>query len=292
MDTTLLKTFIAVAETSSFSDAAERVNLTQSTVSHQVARLEEHLGKQLFKRTTRSCQLTASGGELLKYASRILFAVDEMERSFKPILLSGTVVVGIPDDKHLFAHLTLAIMKFRKRHPSVAIEIRAGFSSELARDLKERRIDIAVLREIPIQPGAEPQASETLVWIVGNAWTMPSDGVLALALVSGHCAYRRTALTVLEAAGIPWRCVVNCTSLEGVLSVVEANLAVSIITQGDLRQGISTVRAELNFPALPSCGLSIRSSVPEPSIAAQSLAETLATALSITVSNQIPAQGG
>jgi DNA-binding transcriptional LysR family regulator len=287
METSLLKSFIAVAETSSFSDAATRVNLTQSTVSHQIARLEEHLGKQLFKRTTRACQLTADGMELLKHASKILASVDEMERSFKPMLLSGTVVVGLPDDQHLFAYLTHAIMGFRSRHPGVAVEIRAGLSADLGRDLKESRSDIAVLREIPALPGEELKESESLVWVTGQAWTMPSDGVWPLALVSGSCAYRRTALAQLNAAAAPWKCVVSCSSFEGVLSVVEANLAISLITQGDLRPGIIPADRELGLPELPSCGLSIRLSARQPSVAAQTLAETLASALSIPAPVQI-----
>ncbi|WP_088200907.1 LysR family transcriptional regulator [Sinorhizobium meliloti] len=67
MDTSLLKCFLTLADTQSFSEAAERLNITQSTVSHKIARLEAHLGKQLFERTTRTCMLTSDGRELERY---------------------------------------------------------------------------------------------------------------------------------------------------------------------------------------------------------------------------------
>lgn len=95
MDTSLLKCFLTLADTQSFSEAAERLNITQSTVSHKIARLETLLGKQLFERTTRSCMLTSDGRELVEHATRVIRSIEEMEQSFKPDLLTGTLVVGV-----------------------------------------------------------------------------------------------------------------------------------------------------------------------------------------------------
>nr|WP_234837463.1 LysR family transcriptional regulator [Sinorhizobium meliloti] len=119
MDTSLLRCFLTVSDTHSFSGAAARLNVTQSTVSHQIARLEEHLGKQLFERTTRNCRITADGRDLIPYAARVLQSVDEMEQNFKPQLISGTVVIGVPDDYYLFDPITEALRGFMTDKPRV-----------------------------------------------------------------------------------------------------------------------------------------------------------------------------
>ncbi len=279
MDTLLLRTFITVANTSSFSVAAVRLNMTQSTVSSQIARLEDQLGKQLLERTTRSCRLTAEGSELIVHATRIIKQIDEMEQCFRPSLLRGTVTVGIPDDLHLFIPLTRAITSFIEDMPAVAVEIRAGLTTDLSRLLKERQIDVALLREVPARDLADALRIEELVWISSEAWVPGNDGVTPLALVSGACAYRKAATTSLDERGLPWRCLVSCTSLEGVLEVVKAGLAVSVITEGDLRPGVRVVSPGGTLPRLPGSALKIRFAKGSPSHLTKALARTLSNAL-------------
>ena len=83
MDTALLRCFLTICDTRSFSVAAQRLNVTQSTVSHQLGRLEDLLGVELFTRTTRSCALTREGSELIPIASKIMRLVEEMNETFK-----------------------------------------------------------------------------------------------------------------------------------------------------------------------------------------------------------------
>lgn len=279
MDTTLLQSFLAVANSQSFSLAAQRLNVTQSTVSHQIARLEDHLGKQLFIRTTRSCRLTAEGREVVEYAAKVIRIVDEMEQNFRPSLLRGTVVVGVPDDYHLFCPLTQAFKAFMESKPGVSIEVRAGLSADLQRDLHERKIDLAVIREVPAADPAESLITNKLVWIMSDSWTPPRDGVLPLAMVAGTCTYRRTAIAALNDCGLPWRCILSCTSLEGVLAVVQAGMAVSVVMDGDVRGGVVAAPDDGLFPQLPMSSLTIRFAEGEPSLMGRALARTIANVL-------------
>src|SRR5713101_1397759 len=73
----LLRSFVAVTQTKSFSRAAERVHLSQSTVSQQIRRLEDIVGKSLFERDTRTVTLTRDGTALQNYAARILDLMSE-----------------------------------------------------------------------------------------------------------------------------------------------------------------------------------------------------------------------
>lgn len=278
MDTTLLRCFLAVSDAQSFSVAAGRLNLSQSTVSHQIARLEDHLGKQLFERTTRSCKLTTQGRELIAHAARVLRAVDEMEQQFKPRLLTGTLVIGVPDDYYLFASVTAGLKRFMVEKPGIAVEMRAGLAADHLRDLRGRDLDLAIVREVGIE-AQDALRREPLVWITSMGWSMPADGIVPLALVGGSCAYKRTAIAVLEAQGIPWKCQFSCTSLEGVLAVVRDGLAISVVAAGDGKAGVRGVERDEDLPQLPATSLSIRYADKEPTLAAKALARTMADVL-------------
>lgn len=278
MDTTLLRCFLTVADTKSFSVAATRLNITQSTVSHQIARLEDHLGKQLFERTTRTCQLTVEGRELIAHAAKVLRSVDEMEQNFRPQLLTGTVVIGVPDDYYLFQPITEALRRFMSDKPGVAVEMRAGLGINHLRDLKERNLDLALVRETE---GATKDVlrTEQIVWIAAPGWAPPSDGILPLAAVNGGCAYRKAATAALDAAGMQWNCKFSCTSLEGVLSVVRAGMAISVVAEGDAGDDLRILQGRDLMPLLPRMTLSIKYSQKQPSLAARALARVMANTL-------------
>lgn len=278
MDTSLLRCFLTVSDTQSFSATAARLNVTQSTVSHQIARLEEHLGKQLFERTTRNCRITADGRDLIPYAARVLQSVDEMEQNFKPQLITGTVVIGVPDDYYLFDPITEALRGFMTDKPGVAVEMKAGLAANHVRDLRDRNLDLALLREVGGSSG-DVLRSERIVWIAGNNWVPPSDGVFQLAAVDGGCAYRKAAMAALDEQGTPWKCTFSCTSLEGVLSVVRAGLAISVVTVGDGNKGVRIIDDQTILPSLPMTTLSIKYADKEPSLASKALARTMANAL-------------
>ena len=86
----LLRSFVAVAQNGSFTTASERVNLSQSTVSQHVRRLEDVLGQPLFERDTRNVRLSPHGEALYRYAERILNLMDEAVTS-----LCGPVLDGV-----------------------------------------------------------------------------------------------------------------------------------------------------------------------------------------------------
>ena len=80
LELTLLRSFIAVAEAGGFRRASERLNLTQSSVSQQIKRLEQMLGRELFLRDTRHVTLTHDGEALLNDARGLLRQEEEIDR--------------------------------------------------------------------------------------------------------------------------------------------------------------------------------------------------------------------
>ncbi|RUZ47379.1 LysR family transcriptional regulator, partial [Mesorhizobium sp. M7A.F.Ca.CA.004.05.2.1] len=81
LDSDLLRTFVAIAETGNFTKAAEQAGRTQSAVSMQMKKLEELIGASLFERGSRGVALTRRGGELIVNARRIVSLLDETSAS-------------------------------------------------------------------------------------------------------------------------------------------------------------------------------------------------------------------
>jgi DNA-binding transcriptional LysR family regulator len=91
-----LEYVIAIVETGSFTAAAERCHTAQSALSHQIARLERHLGVRLFDRTGRSVRLTEAGQALLPVARRILADMTEVRAELRSIdgMVRGPLRIG------------------------------------------------------------------------------------------------------------------------------------------------------------------------------------------------------
>src|SRR5260370_46220 len=98
LDFELLRAFVAVVECGGFHRAAERLNLTQSTVSQQIKRLELETKRPLFRRTTRSVALTDDGEMLLGDARRLLQLDEAARHRLAAPRLSGTLRLGVVDD--------------------------------------------------------------------------------------------------------------------------------------------------------------------------------------------------
>src|SRR4029078_9631401 len=118
-----LRYFVAVAETGSFTRAAEREGITQPTLSEQILRLEgwEHgVGQRLFDRLGRKVVLTDAGHELLGHAQSILAAVGEAERAVRDSADGGLLRVGAIPTVAPFV-LPRAVTRFRKDRPAVRL---------------------------------------------------------------------------------------------------------------------------------------------------------------------------
>src|SRR3984957_2251777 len=94
LDPVLLQTFLAIAQTRSFTRAAERLGLRQSTVSQHIRRLEHEAGRRLFVRDTHSVTMTADGEAMIEFARGILAANERAERYFAGSELRGRRRVG------------------------------------------------------------------------------------------------------------------------------------------------------------------------------------------------------
>ena len=122
MDVDHLRSFIAIAETGSFTRAAELVHKTQSAVSMQMKRLEERVGRPIFVRDGRASRLTDDGERLLDYARRIVKLNVEALAAFSDGELRGRVRLGVPDD-YADRFLPEIMARFSRAYPGVELTV-------------------------------------------------------------------------------------------------------------------------------------------------------------------------
>src|SRR5258707_12435779 len=140
LDFELLRAFVTVADCGGLHRAAERVKLTQSTVSQQIKRLELETERALFRRTTRSVALTDDGEMLLGDARRLLQLEEAARHRLAAPRLSGTVRLGVVEEG-ADSSLPPALGRFAKVHPGVKLEVQVGVKAELMEQLNAGRLD-------------------------------------------------------------------------------------------------------------------------------------------------------
>ncbi len=128
-----LQAFVAVVEAGSFTAAADRLDTAKSAVSRRVSALEERLGVQLLRRTTRTLNLTETGQTFYEHSARILADLDEAESAVQQEHgeLRGTLRVALPLSFGV-RHMCKPVAAFSKRHANIHFEL----------DLNDRRIDL------------------------------------------------------------------------------------------------------------------------------------------------------
>src|ERR1700754_3423636 len=129
-----LRTFLTVAQTLSFTQAARRLGLRQSTVSQHVRRLEDATGRPLFTRDTHSVELTEDGEAMLGFAGTILAAHERADAFFTGTRLSGRLSFGVSED-FVLTRLPEILESFRRDRPEVDLELTVELSGVLHEQL-------------------------------------------------------------------------------------------------------------------------------------------------------------
>ena len=260
----LLRSFVAIAETGSFTAAAHRVHRTQSAVSMQIRRLEELLGRALFARERRTVRLTRDGELLLSHARRILQAHREALAAFAQEELAGAVTLGAPDD-YASTFLPASLARFAEAHPRVQLDFVCRPSVELVRRLDERTIDLALVTEGSGERGGTLLLRERLVWVTAAGRCAHEQDPLPLAIFEPGCPFRRAAVDALARAGRAYRIAYTSVSLAGVHAAVDAGLAVTVMLRGSVRPGQRILDARDGFPPLGEAGIVLLRASTEPS---------------------------
>src|ERR1700751_2491724 len=144
LDVDQLRTFIAIAETGSFTRAADVVHKTQSAVSMQMKRLEERVERPIFARDGRASKLTEDGERLLDYARRIVKLNVETLAAFSDEELSGRVRLGVPDD-YADRYLPEIMARFSHSYPAVELSVICAAPVHLLELIDDNHLDLAIV---------------------------------------------------------------------------------------------------------------------------------------------------
>lgn len=255
LDSILLKSFVAIADTGSFSKAAAIVGRTQSALSLQIKKLEESLGCKLFDRGARKATLTEQGEVFSSYARRITALQLEVYSRLKEPEAEGEIRFGTPED---FAthYLPDVLALFRKQHPRIQLNVDCDLTLNLLDGFQQEKYDLILVKRDPQRVrGGTRVWREPLVWAGVTGWQ--SQKPLSLVLSPQPCIYRSRALAALDRAKIPWRVAYTSPSLAGTLAAVKAGLGVTVLPQNMLPTGVHPIRNESKLPELADAEIAL-----------------------------------
>lgn len=250
MDYERLKTFIAVAEKKSFSEAAKSLYVTQPTISAQIKALEEEVGAKLFERTTKKVELTQPAAILLKYAKKIIYLSEMAQKEMRKFGEStyGELKIGCSFTIGEY-FLTELIKEFQDDCPLVQFSVDITNSNNVVSDIIDQKIDVGLI-ETPIEEPhivMEPFMEDELILIAApgffpeNEITVSIDRLKEIPLIVREkgSGTRAVVNQHLQKAGLPeeeLNIIMELGSTEAVKSAVSSNLGVSIISKSAIKK--------------------------------------------------------
>ena len=247
---------VAVAETNSFTRAAERCLVVQSALSHQIARLERELDAKLFERTSRRVRLTPAGAAFLPAARQCL---DAAERAVAEVAAAvgevrGRLAVGlIPTVAAV--DIPSALRDFRQKYPYVRISLRVGASEELVEQVKKGAIEVAFLglptTQRPEGVHAHELARDRLVAVVAPGHPLAKRKSVNLRRLSSEVfvdlpaktAGRAQSDLAFEAAGLTRDVAFEVTTAYLIARLVGQGLCIAMLPSAYVPQltGVTTI---------------------------------------------------
>lgn len=267
VDTSLLRTFVVLAETGSFSRTGARIGRSQSAVSGQIAKLEAMFGRVLFERDTRNVRITTEGERLLAPARGLIAAADAMLERFATTEVAGELRFGSPED-FASAYLPEILGVFAAAHPAVDLHVTCQLTLPLVEEFEAGGQDLIVVKQDPSRPytGARPLWRERLVWVGALPTAFDPARPVPLVLSPAPCVYRNRAVGALEAQGASWTVVFTSPSFAGCVAAVRAGLGFAVMPEAMVPAGLV---AQSGWPLLAEAEIALLGSTrPTPAAAA------------------------
>lgn len=253
MDTQLLEAFITVASTGSFSDAAEKIHLTQPAVSKRIALLEQQLNCRLFDRIARSVTLTEAGEALLPRANHILREIADTSQAINDLSgeISGRLRLAI--SHHIGLHRLPPILKrFTQGYPEVTIDVDFMDSEKAYEGILQGRFEVAAITlapEVHSKIEAKTIWPDPLVFMVSEDHPFLKETNPTLdnlrdypAILPGLGTYTgRMTRALFEQKNVPLPPTMTTNYLETIKMMVSIGLGWSLLPESMLEHGIQAI---------------------------------------------------
>ena len=273
-DPELLRTFLAVAQSLSFTRAAASLGLGQPTVSQHVRKLEDAVGRPLFVRDTRSVTLTVDGEAMAGFARSILAAHEQAVGYFTGSGISGRIRFGVTDDLAL-TPVPSILRDFRQLYPRIDLELTVSQSNALQRRVESGHLDVAFVKQAPGEGHGRLVRRDRLVWAAPLGTRLAPGQRVALVVYQAPSISRSNGVRALEQAGLPYRVTCTVRGVLGVVAAARAGLGVAIFARSLIPDGLVELPVSAGLPDLGEIDLMLLTSsrpVSEP-------AEALTTAI-------------
>ncbi|MDR3518994.1 MAG: LysR substrate-binding domain-containing protein [Azospirillaceae bacterium] len=246
----LLRAFIAVVETGSFTGAAEVVGRSQSAVSQKVLRLEDILDCRVFHRTSRSLTLTRDGERLLVAARRLLEFNDALLRELREPTACGTLRLGIAED-FIPAQLPKLLARFNRIYPDVHLELMTGLSCQLLAAYDAGQLDGVIAKKDGAAQRGRVIWREPLVWMADAEYRPDDAKPVRLVMLPPPCTYRDLMIASLDGIRRDWTAVCTASSLMGIQAAVAGGLGVTVLGRSFAQPHMQILRTSEQWPVLP-----------------------------------------
>jgi DNA-binding transcriptional LysR family regulator len=253
MDLFQLETFLAVAQTGSFSAAAKRMHRTQPAVSQLVRKLEEEVGEALLDRSSRDGMLTDAGKVLQEYALKMLNLRSEASASLQELRQFQRGTLAIAANEFTALYLLRVLEEFRRFSPMIKVAVQRALASSIAAQVANHSVELGVLSFRPetstlqsivvfrdelvfVVPPSHPLAKAKSV----NIRQLGAESFVAHNVVS---PYRLKVLEAFKRHKTPLNMDVEMPTLEAIKRFVSAGNGVALVPRVSVEPELS--RGEL-----------------------------------------------
>ena len=250
LDPDLLRSFLAISDTGTFTGAGAVVGRTQSAVSMQMRRLEEQLGCQLLRRSAHEVTLTPQGDILRRHARLILNAQQSALAALNRPDAPYEISLGIPDD-YALGLLPTVLRDFSAIHPNASVAITCEPSREIIRNMAAGAYELALVTEGQGPVTGPVVHQEPCHWVTGTSSDVHKQDPLPVAFGPEGDTYRRWAIDRLVEQGRQFRVAYTSVSMAAIRGAVASGLAVSVMARSSMTMGMRAMTREDGFPDLP-----------------------------------------
>lgn len=257
-----LEAFYLAANLGSFAIAAERLHVTQSSLSKRIAELESSIGKDLFDRTSKRAQLTDAGARLLPSIAKML----ELQASLRDTAadgqtLTGTCRFGISELGAL-TWLPALVARVRREHPELVLQPYVDLARRLEKQVVRGELDFAVVPG----PAEDPQIASQTVSRLQFTWAASPNRFRASAVLAVEALEQHPIITMTEGSGLTrafegWATeqsvraqkILACNSLMAIVGLTVADLGISFLPRDFVEPWVKrgSLVALSSIPPLP-----------------------------------------
>lgn len=242
-----LKSFLVLAETRNFTRAAERLGISQPTVSQHVRKLEQAAGRVLVTRDTREVRLTDNGDAMAGFARTILAANNVATRYFSGAAMRGRLRFGTADDLAITG-LPRILREFRQLYPQINLELTVSQSDQLHRRLKAGALDLVFVKWVSGAQEGEVVKQDTFAWVGLEQTVLEPGAPVPVIVYPAPSLSRKLALDALEDAGRTWRVTCTTKQISGVLAALRAGIGIAVMPTSLVPEDLKIITKRFELP--------------------------------------------